>query len=468
MHRRTPLLLTLVLLQFYLSSCQVSVESTHECYEEHPSYSDQRLCLFKNLLVYNNSLYYVSASNITLPQVLISWERDYEGDQLLRINVVKPDELGVVIDEVTEVEEAGLFHQQQAVNFYHLFTEITPTVHYVLCKYLNRCQYKKQDNLRLYWVQYKDPSLDSSLKYRLPPSIQELFRCITPHPVKNIYDVTVEEGQALLLKKAVVGLPRHVRFYHQKRPEWMERFHDPPPAEYMHSFRTRVAECMGYDFVNAVAPVDPVRITFVNRHYEDGRHILNADRLKRQIMRMPAVQARLGNVEVDVVYLEGTLREQAEVMWNTSIYMWPHGASMAHVFFLPKGAQALEIVQWVVEDPTDQHIWVQGIRKAFSLQLGLDVLVNNDRTKVFFKPDVIMRPGSRWYTFNETEKRMLVEDWKCPTWRTEERGISGKECFGWFHWGMTLLLDFDLLRPKVEVALENLAQAVGALDGTAA
>ena len=42
----------------------------------------------------------------------------------------------------------------------------------------------------------------------------------------------------------------------------------------------------------------------------------------------------------------------------------------------------------MVEDPTDQHIWVQGIRKAFNLQLGLDVLVNNDRTKVFFKPDV--------------------------------------------------------------------------------
>ena len=43
---------------------------------------------------------------------------------------------------MTEVAEAGLFHQQQAVNFYHLFTEITPTVHYVLCKYLNRRQYK--------------------------------------------------------------------------------------------------------------------------------------------------------------------------------------------------------------------------------------------------------------------------------------------------------------------------------------
>ncbi len=53
-----------------------------------------------------------------------------------------------------------------------------------------------------------------------------------------------------------------------------------------------------------------------------------------------------------------------------------------------QGAQALEIVQWVVQDPIDQHIWVQGIRQAFGTQIGLDVLVNNDATKVFFNYDV--------------------------------------------------------------------------------
>ncbi len=58
----------------------------------------------------------------------------------------------------------------------------------------------------------------------------------------------------------------------------------------------------------AQAPTDPVRITFVNRHYEDGRHILNADRLKKQIMSLPGLNSKLGRIEVDVVYLEGSLR----------------------------------------------------------------------------------------------------------------------------------------------------------------
>ncbi len=44
--------------------------------------------------------------------------------------------------QVTEVEEAWLFHQQHHVNFYHLFTEVAPTMHYVLCKYLGRCSYQ--------------------------------------------------------------------------------------------------------------------------------------------------------------------------------------------------------------------------------------------------------------------------------------------------------------------------------------
>ena len=56
-----------------------------------------------------------------------------------------------------------------------------------------------------------------------------------------------------------------------------------------------------------------------------------------------------------------------------------------------QGAQALEIVQWVVKDPTNQHIWVQGIQQAFQLQIGLDVLVNTDPTKVFFNYDVSER-----------------------------------------------------------------------------
>jgi hypothetical protein len=57
------------------------------------------------------------------------------------------------------------------------------------------------------------------------------------------------------------------------------------------------------------APTDPVRITLVNRHYEDGRHILNAERLSKQLASSLALQpGKLGRVEVNLVYLEGTLR----------------------------------------------------------------------------------------------------------------------------------------------------------------
>lgn len=35
------------------------------------------------------------------------------------------------------------------------------------------------------------------------------------------------------------------------------------------------------------------------------------------------------------------------------------GSSPVLALLLAQGAQALEIVQWVVADPSDQHVWVQ-------------------------------------------------------------------------------------------------------------
>lgn len=42
-----------------------------QCYEEHPDprYSDQRVCIFENLVVHNNTIYYVSSEVQELPKV---------------------------------------------------------------------------------------------------------------------------------------------------------------------------------------------------------------------------------------------------------------------------------------------------------------------------------------------------------------------------------------------------------------
>lgn len=65
--------------------------------------------------------------------------------------------------------------------------------------------------------------------------------------------------------------------------------------------------------------------------------MLNAETIKDQILNLPTVR-KLGRdrVQVNIVYLKGTLKEQASVVHDSSIYIWAHGAAMSHTFFLPK------------------------------------------------------------------------------------------------------------------------------------
>ena len=56
--------------------------------------------------------------------------------------------------------------------------------------------------------------------------------------------------------------------------------------------------------------------------------------------------AAFPSAEVRMHYLnsDDSLRDQAALFWNTSLLIWPHGATMALTFFLPKvgGAAAIE------------------------------------------------------------------------------------------------------------------------------
>ena len=50
------------------------------------------------------------------------------------------------LDALTQVEDipqAGLIHQQHYSNFYHMFSEVAPTIHFLMCKYLGDCTYSR-------------------------------------------------------------------------------------------------------------------------------------------------------------------------------------------------------------------------------------------------------------------------------------------------------------------------------------
>lgn len=216
-----------------------------QCSEEHPDFADQRLCVFRDLLLLNGTLHFVSSKQQHISPVFVSWEKVYDGDQLLDIKVVHPRTFKEEVWTRAEtVPQAGLFHQQHPVNYYHLFTEIVPTIHYTVCLGLGICTKSQAHQLRLFWVNKSGPSHPLGYVFSAPRAIQDLLLCLSPFPVDNVQDVT---GPPLVLATTVAGLPRHVRFYHQKRDEWQKRFEDPPPLPYMQQYREQVAECLNLD-----------------------------------------------------------------------------------------------------------------------------------------------------------------------------------------------------------------------------
>lgn len=390
----------------------------HQCVSEHPDFADEQVCEFVNLVAWNNTLLVVTPTPPpSLPRILIAWEKTYEGDEVLRLEHTTPQALASAMrsalgvgpesseaaPELELVSRAGLFHQQHAVNFYHLFSEILPTIHALLCsRWPDTCGERPAPDLRLFWVNWKSPARPESLRFHSPPAVRDALACLSSSETLNVAEATLgpqgaqslvsDSGRGpahkgLVFRQALVGLPRASRIYHQKRPEWKARFSDPPEAELMRSYRRRMAACLGVPFADARAPLDPIRVTLVNRPYEAGRSLLNAHTVAQRI-REHAVALGIEDVEVNVLYLEGSLREQARAVAASSLYIWCHGAAMAHAFFLPAGARAVELVQWPVKDPADQHVWVRGIKKAFRLDVGLNVVVNDDQRYNFFNQEV--------------------------------------------------------------------------------
>lgn len=203
--------------------------------------------MFHNLLLVNGTVFFVSSKQQKINRLYVSWEKTYEGDNFMDIPVVHPGSLGADLWQRAElVPQAGLFHQQHPVNYYHLFTEVVPTMYYSLCLGLGVCTRAQTRDLRIFWINRSGATHPMRYVFHAPRAIYDLLECLTPHPVLNVQNVT---DAPLLLGTAIAGLPRRVRFYHQKREEWRARFEDPPPLDYMRRYRTLVSECLDLDLL---------------------------------------------------------------------------------------------------------------------------------------------------------------------------------------------------------------------------
>ncbi|KDD74460.1 hypothetical protein H632_c1297p0, partial [Helicosporidium sp. ATCC 50920] len=429
-----------------------SLRSTFTCQEEAEGRPEQRVCVFENLVVHGGRVLFVSDDpHPKIPPIQYAWLRKFEGDDFFSIKPITPNHLpftwtGALIEDIPK---AGLFHQQHYSNFYHMFSEMTPTFHHVLCKYLGDCTYDPDSKLRLLFTQEKRADQPP---YILLDSIADTLRCLSPHPAYHIKDAEVRD-HVLVLRRAVVGIGPDVRVFHNWEEDLKKHWREPPRAS-MEAYRARVSACFGMDFATKRAETGPVKILFINRHYEEGRSILNAARLSSQIMALPEVKAFPGGVELVEHHLEAQegLRAQAELFWNASLLIWPHGATMAHTFFLPRGAQAVEVIPWCQEDKANLPEWVEAIRDAFGLRVKLYRVQNRERARQMFNQDLMLQ-YHEYRILSPEQKIALLERGECP------QGVDGFLCpFWWNHWKVSVNLDWEELRPAVQEGLRRLAE----------
>ena len=113
----------------------------------------------------------------------------------------------------------------------------------------------------------------------------------------------------------------------------------------------RLADCTGWD-IDAVAPVDPVTVTIIDRRLTSRRHILNIEQIQAHLVE------RFPEAQVAVKYAEDMdLRDQIQAASTASVFVVMHGAALANFIFLsqvetpPSSGAALQAGQ--------RHTWHQ-------------------------------------------------------------------------------------------------------------
>lgn len=191
-------------------------------------------------------------------------------------------------------------------------------------------------------------------------------------------------AQTILVRNAMVGIGPYMRAY--EKQAYRKPYAD-PPARVMPAWRRLLAVCTRTDFDVAEAPTAPVRITLVNRPWSSGRSIVNLDEVAAWLRRewlpaLPALRGRAAEVRVvPEVDAKTELVDQIPLFRDTSVLVYPHGATMAHAMFLPRHAAVLEVIPW--PNVTEPHGWLTSIARQMELtELRLGLLVNQNRANM--------------------------------------------------------------------------------------
>lgn len=426
--------------------------SSHACVGNEED--GNQVCTFYDLVLWNDTFYYIAPQNFTLPVVRMSYvgidpflthtfltERMKvvsmpQFEQMIQYDEKDPSTSFGSVPKV-RMHEVLLLYLSYYNNYGHLLGEAAPILHNTLCMYMGRCSYEDKDRADLQILLF---NRDRETTNQMPRAIrEELWPCYSQQPLLRANDRRLNHT-AVVIDKMVAGVGAHCRGFPWCRPRYNKV---PLLATMVSSWRKRITECTGLPAPSAADGTNP-DIVLINRPLSHGRAYTNAVEVAKQL----AIDFSNASIRVEELNSE-SLASQASKYMRADILIQMHGAALGNLVFLPTGAVYIDTVPKL---NSDKHAWAEFMAQDFN-QMQLTV-IQLPELEVELMEDLITSRNA-WRKLSLQEKEMVLKQHTCPKpGQTKLLDVYQACVIDWFMKRSNCILDYQELKRAVETAVQ--------------
>ncbi|DBA76070.1 hypothetical protein WJX77_012502 [Trebouxia sp. C0004] len=372
------------------------VPSTHECAGT-GHYG--LLCTFHNLVLWQKQFYYINTEDISIPEVKEGWHMWWHpyGKAMLpeHITVIHPSSLPWASDSYTMyLDQALIYNWLDQANMYHVMMETGNFIYATACKLLGACTHATS-HYQILSTGYFHYGEDKGL-----PAGHESLKCLSSKLPRWVGDAHWDD-KVVLIGKTAVGIGVQCE---DPKCEW-----DSVPfmqRNFTLGHRQLMLDCLGVNEAGAAPSQQGTQVTIVQRRLTSGRAILN----------MLEVQEAIEDTGTDVhiVSLEGkTLKQQAEALASSHVYILVHGAAMALYMFLPKHAAIIEMQHYYAYSASFPANLYQRTIATYDLDYHHEVYVSPRAQDISLQQERVLS-DTVYQTLTTKQQLLLWEQGVCP------------------------------------------------------
>ncbi|KAL0046483.1 hypothetical protein WJX82_001718 [Trebouxia sp. C0006] len=308
----------------------------------------------------------------------------------------------ISIPETEYLDQALIYNWLDQGNMFHQMMEAGNFIYATACRLLDACTHDTS-HYQLFATGYFENDNDNGL-----PAAYESLQCLTSRLPRWIEDPYWDD-KVVVISKTAVGVG-------------------------------------GVTDETSKPSQQQTKVTIVQRLMAKGRSMLN-------VLEMQSAIAATG-AEVQIVNMEGkTLKQQAELLAHSHIYILVHGAAMALYMFLPKHAAIIEIQHHYAHSavyPSDMH---HRTVTRYDMDYHHELLISQKSTDISLQKEKVLK-DEVYQKLTSGEQLQLWEQGLCPG---EKDDKLQQHCVQhWIFLAGNMVVDLETLKEAYHRAWQSL------------